>query len=164
MSIQSNINQGINQATLLAQLSPGIQTAAETGRQKRELGKLEKQLTTMRGRDQGEALGLQDPEKGYNQAATAVLPDEAEVSYYNKVLARQEELKNTLASKGYRKGQQFGNAKSLEDVFKEQQKAKEQRARVEATQRQKAAEAEAIKAARSKQIRDLIMNPNLEVK
>ena len=154
MSIQSNINQGINQATLLAQLSPGIQAAAETGRKRRELRKTETQL---------EELDKQSlPEYKSDEEATApVFKSEATRDYYNKLLDRQQDLSVYMQSVGKKGGRPFEKAMTEAELWGPIQKAKAdaQRQRTAAIQKQKAEE-----AARSKQIRDLIMNPNLEVK
>ena len=153
MSIQSNINQGINQATLLAQLSPGIQSATETRRKRRELDRTEQQLVKLQGKQL----------EGYKSDELAIAPvfqSEATKDYYNKLLDRQQDLSVYMWSVGKKGGRSFEKAMTEAEFWGPIQKAKAdaQRQRVAAIQKQKAEE-----AARSKQIRDLIMNPNLEV-
>ena len=154
MSIQSNINQGINQAALLAQLSPGIQSAAETGRKRRELERTEKQMVELQGK---QIEGYKSGE----EAAAPVFQSEAQRDYYNKLLDKQQDLSVYMQSVGKKGGRPFEKAMTEAELWGPIQKAKAdaQRQKVAAIQKQKAEE-----AARSKQIRDLIMNPNLEVK
>lgn len=158
MSIQSNINQGINQAALLAQLSPAVQELGEQARDESKLKGIEKKLDAFR----------ENPtSKQYTDetvASGAVLPSERDVAQFNQLRAAHEQIAGRLASKGTPIDKFYGEAITEKEMGLIQKKADDQRKKVEAMKEQKKAEAEAIKAARSKQIRDLIMNPNLEVK
>ena len=178
MSIQSNINNTIGQASMLATLNPKLQEMGETIKAKKELRGTEKQL---------EELDKQSlPEYKSDEEATApVFKSEAKRDYYNKLLDKQQDLSLYMQSKGKEGGRFFEKAATPDDIYgpilkakteaitrkyeqlekeaREAQKAEEQRQKVEAIQAQKAAEAKAAQEFRSKQIRDLIMNPNLEV-
>lgn len=174
MSIQSNINNTIGQAAILASLNPKVQELGETIKAKRELKGTEKQLEELEKQSMQE---FSSP-KGF---AGPVFESEAQRDYYNKLIDRQQDLSLYMASKGKERGQLFDKASSYHDMYKdmmkakaeakdrvdqihkEAQKAEEQRQKVEAMQKQKEAEAKAAQEFRSKQIRDLIMNPNLEV-
>ena len=174
MSIQSNINNTIGQAAILASLNPAVQEMSETAKAKRELKGTEKQLEEL------EKQSIQEfsSPKGF---AGPVFESEGQRDYYNKLLDRQQDLSLYMNSKGKPGGQLFDKASSYHDMYtdmlkakteakervdqihKEAQKAEEQRRKVEEIQKQKEAEAKAAQEFRSKQIRDLIMNPNLEV-
>lgn len=171
MSIQSNINNTIGQASILASLNPNVQELGNEIKAKRELRGTEKQL---------EELDKQSmPEyKSDEEAAGPIFKSEAQRDYYNKLLDRQQDLSLYMQSKGKEGGRFFEKAYTQDDIFapilqaksekvaklyEEAQKAEEQRKKVKAMQKQKAAEAKAAQEFRSKQIRDLIMNPNLEV-
>lgn len=174
MSIQSNINNTIGQAAILASLNPNIQELGNEIKAKRELKGTEKQLEELEKQSMQE---FSSP-KGF---AGPVFESEAAKDYYNKLIDRQQDLSLYMASKGKERGQLFDKASSYYDMYKsmekakaeakervdqihmEAQKAREQRQKVKAIQKQKAAEAKAAQEFRSKQIRDLIMNPNLEV-
>ena len=175
MSIQSNINNTIGQAAILASLNPAIQEMSETAKAKRELKGTEKQLEEL------DKQSLPDY-KSDEEATGPVFRSEAQRDYYNKLLDRQQDLSLYMRSKGKEGGRFFEKASTEDDIYgpivkakteaivrkyeqleKEAQKAEAQRRKVEEMQKQKAAEAKAAKEFRSKQIRDLIMNPNLEV-
>ena len=174
MSIQSNINNTIGQASILASLNPNIQELGNEIKAKRELKGTEKQLEEL---DKQAIPELSSNEEG----AGPVFNSEAQRDYYNKLLNRQQDLSLYMNSKGKEGGRFFEKASSYYDLYearmkaqaeardrvdqihKEVQKAEEQRQKVEAMQKQKEAEAKAAQEFRSKQIRDLIMNPNLEV-
>lgn len=174
MSIQSNINNTIGQAAMLATLNPKVQELGETIKAKKELKGAEKQLEEL---DKQSIPELSSNEEG----AGPVFKSEATRDYYNKLLDRQQDLSLYMQSKGKEGGRFFEKASTYYDIKKsmmkatteakervaqirmEAQKAEEQRERAKAIQKQKIAEEEAQKKFRSKQIRDLIMNPNLEV-
>lgn len=174
MSIQSNINNTIGQAAILASLNPNVQELGETIKAKKELKGTEKQLEELEKQSMQE---FSSP-KGF---AGPVFESEATKDYYNKLIDRQQDLSLYMASKGKEGGQFFDKASSYYDMYTdmlkakteaknrvdqihmEAQKAEEQRNRAEAIQKQKEAEAKAAQEFRSKKIRDLIMNPNLEV-
>lgn len=174
MSIQSNINNTIGQAAILASLNPKVQELGETIKAKKELSGTEKQLEEL---DKQSIPELSSNEEG----AGPVFKSEATRDYYNKLLDRQQDLSLYMQSKGKEGGRFFEKASTYYDIKKsmmkatteakervaqirmESQKAEEQRKKVEAMQKQKEAEAKAAQEFRSKQIRDLIMNPNLEV-
>lgn len=176
MSIQSNINNTIGQAAILASLNPAVQEMSETAKAKRELKGTEKQLEelekqSIKNRRSDEDDSIFEP----------VFKYDTQKNYYNKLLDRQQDLSLYMNSKGKPGGQLFDKASSYHDMYtdmlkakteakervdqihKEAQKAEEQRRKVEEIQKQKEAEAKAAQEFRSKQIRDLIMNPNLEV-
>ena len=158
MSIQSNINQGINQAALLAQLSPAVQELGEQARDKSKLKGIEKKLDAFR----------ENPvSKQYTDetvASGAVLSSERDVEQYNQLRAAHEQIASRLASRGKPIDKFYGKAMTEKEMGLIQKKADDQRKRAEAIQQQKKAEEEAQKAFRSKQFADLVMNPNLEVK
>lgn len=156
MSIQSNINNTIGQAAILASLNPAIQEMGNEIKAKRELKGTEKQL---------EELDKQSiPEfKSEEEATAPVFKSEAQRDYYNKLLDRQQDLSLYMTSKGKEGGRFFDKAYTEDEFWRPIYKAEEQRKKVEAIQKQKEAEAKAAQEFRSKQIRDLIMNPNLEV-
>ena len=174
MSIQSNINNTIGQAAILASLNPSVQELGNEIKAKRELKGTEKQLEEL---DKKAIPELSSNEEG----AGPVFKSEAQKDYYNKLLDRQQDLSLYMQSKGKDGGQFFEKASTYHDIKSammkatveakervnqirmEAQKAEEQRKKVEAMQKQKEAEAKAAQEFRSKQIRDLIMNPNLEV-
>lgn len=169
MSIQSNINNTIGQAAMLATLNPAIQEMGETAKDKSKFKNVEKQLDTLQAKSGGDRH-LYNPETG-----TYDLPfsDDRALARYNQLRETHEELAGKLAGKGidvesyYRRGMKkydyAARRLKYDQIEMERQKAEEQRARGEALKQQKIAEEEAQKAFRSKQIRDLIMNPNLEV-
>lgn len=156
MSIQSNINNTIGQAAILASLNPAVQELGNEIKAKRELKGTEKQL---------EELDKQSlPEYKSDEEATApVFKSEAQRDYYNKLLDRQQDLSIYMQSKGKEGGRFFEKASTEDDIWGIVERSKQQRQKVEAIQKQKEAEAKAAQEFRSKQIRDLIMNPNLEV-
>lgn len=192
MSIQSNINNTIGQAAILASLNPAVQEMSDTIKAKRELSSTEKQLEELDKQSlpeykkdkEGKVPAFKSeplvPLKSENLGP--VFKSEAQRDYYNKLLDRQQDLSLYMKSKGKEGGQFFEKAYTKEDVWgpiakakkeamhrkydrieMEAQRAREQRKKVEAIQKQKAEEAKAAQEFRSKQIRDLIMNPNLEV-
>ena len=157
MSIQSNINNTIGQAAILASLNPAVQEMSETAKAKRELKGTEKQLEelekqSIKNRRSDEDDSIFEP----------VFKYDTQKNYYNKLLDRQQDLSLYMTSKGKEGGRFFGSAYTREDI-KDMMRAKAQRRKVEEIQKQKEAEAKAAQEFRSKQIRDLIMNPNLEV-
>ena len=156
MSIQSNINNTIGQAAILASLNPNIQELGNEIKAKRELKGTEKQL---------EELDKQSlPEYKSDEEATApVFKSEAKRDYYNKLLDRQQDLSIYMQSKGKEGGRFFEKASTVDDIWGLVERSKQQRQKVAEIQKQKEAEAKAAQEFRSKQIRDLIMNPNLEV-
>lgn len=164
MSIQSNINNTIGQASILASLNPNIQEMGETARDKGKLKKVEKQLDTLT--DKEKARGY-DPKEHDNPAFLY----EHDAARYNQLRADHEELAGKLAGKGVNVDAFYPEATTAKAIRLERvaeikaniQRAKEQRKKVEEMQKQKEAEAKAAQEFRSKQIRDLIMNPNLEV-
>ena len=171
MSIQSNINNTIGQAAILASLNPSVQELGNEIKAKRELKGTEKQLEEL------EKQSLPDY-KSDEEATAPVFKSEAKRDYYNKLLDRQQDLSLYMQSKGKEGGRFFDKAYTEYDIFEpvvkakrrkynqiemEAQRAREQRQKVEAIQKQKEAEAKAAQEFRSKQTRDLIMNPNLEV-
>lgn len=163
MSIQSNINNTIGQASILASLNPNIQELGETAKDKRKFKNIEKQLDTM----VKERAHNYDPEKDHNPAFI----HERDAEQYNKLREAHDELAGKFASKGinidYFYPEGFSEMADLRErlakINADIQRAKEQRQKVEAMQKLKEAEAKAAQEFRSKQIRDLIMNPNLEV-
>lgn len=172
MSIQSNINNTIGQAAILASLNPAVQEMSETVKAKKELRGTEKQLEELKKQSIPE---LSSDEEG------PVFKSEAQRDYYNKLQDRQQDLSLYMQSKGKEGGKFFEKATTyydikksmmkakahakerVEQIHKDVQRAEEQRKKVEAMQKQKEAEAKAAQEFKSKQIRDLIMNPNLEV-
>lgn len=157
MSIQSNINNTIGQAAILASLNPHIQELGETIKDENKLINVEKQLDTLQAKS---------AEVGYTDGTYAdgvVLPEQRDVEQYNKLRAAHEELAGKFAGKGKPISRYYGKGSTVEEFNLMIKKADEQRQRAEEIQQQKIAEEEAQKAFRSKQIRDLIMNPNLEV-
>lgn len=157
MSIQSNINNTIGQAAILASLNPAIQEMGETAKDKSKLKNVEKQLDTLQAKS---------AEVGYTDGTYAdgvVLPEQRDVEQYNKLRAAHEELASKFASKGKPISRYYGKGSTVEEINLMIKKAEDQRQKVEAIKAQKEAEAKAAQEFRSKQIRDLIMNPNLEV-
>lgn len=171
MSIQSNINNTIGQAAILASLNPSIQELGETAKDKSKLKNVEKQLKTLQENSLGDApegLGSEGPLFTY----------ERDAAQYNHLVAAHNELSGKLTGKGKAIYKLYPEATSVDGIIrgtkndlnevekelsKEEDRANRQRARAEAIQQQKIAEEEAQKKFRSKQIRDLIMNPSLEV-
>lgn len=162
MSIQSNINNTIGQTAALATLSPAIQNAAETIRKKEDIKRTQAQLDKL-AKDPVNIEVSGDPNVE-GVAGGAVLREQRDVDRYNALIEKHNKLAAELGSAKY---PTYGKAITKEewDIFQYNiyQKAKEQRQKVEAMQKQKEAEAKAAQEFRSKQIRDLIMNPNLEV-
>ena len=156
MSIQSNINNTIGQAAILASLNPAVQEMSETAKVKRELKRTEKQLEELDKRSIPEF-------KSEEEATGPVFKSEEQRDYYNKLLDKQKDLSTYMQSKGKEGGKTILEADTPDDIYGPILKAEEQRRKVEAIQKQKEAEAKAAQEFRSKQIRDLIMNPNLEV-
>lgn len=162
MSIQSNINNTIGQAAILASLNPSIQEMGETAKDKGKLKNVEKQLDTLK-----EKSNKAPDDSNYDLS----FRDERDLARYNQLSAAHNELAGKLSGRGESIDYWYPDATTdkairLERVarIKENiQRAREQRERTKAIQQQKIAEEEAQKAFRSKQIRDLIMNPNLEV-
>lgn len=156
MSIQSNINNTIGQAAILASLNPSVQELGNEIKAKRELRGTEKQL---------EELDKQSlPEYKSDEEATApVFKSEATRDYYNKLLDKQQDLSIYMQSKGKEGGRFFEKASTVDDIWGLVERSKQQRQKVAEIQKQKEAEVKAAQEFRSKQIRDLIMNPNLEV-
>ena len=157
MTIQSNINNTIGQAAILASLNPSIKELGETAKDERKLANIEKQLDTLQEKS---------AEAGYTDGTYAdgvVLPEQRDVEQYNKLRAAHEELAGKFAGKGKPVSRYYGKGSTVEEINLMIKKAEDQRTRAEAIQNQKEAEEEAQKAFRSKQIRDLIMNPSLEV-
>lgn len=165
MSIQSNINNTIGQAAMLASLNPAIQEMGETAKDKVKIKNVEKQLDTLKEKS--------PKPKGYNPATdnfSPVFSDERDLARYNQLREVHNELAGKLAGKGvnvdsvYLKGEsRLQLARQKVEAIRNRERAEAQRQRAEAIQQQKIAEEEAQKKFRSKQIRDLIMNPNLEV-
>lgn len=157
MSIQSNINNTIGQAAILASLNPAIQELGENIKDQSKLKSVEKQL---------DMLQEKSAEAGYTDGTYtdgAVLSEQRDVDRYNKLRAEHEYLAGKLAGKGKPVNRFYGEGSTVEEMNLMIKKAEDQRARAKAIQQQKIAEEEAQKAFRSKQIRDLIMNPSLEV-
>lgn len=161
MSIQSNINNTIGQAAILASLNPNIQELGEAAKDESKLKSVEKQLGTLQEKANYDAT----------KDALPVFDYEHDLAQYNRLRETHEELAGKLAGRGKDVDYFYPTATSAKAVrmarfamVKENiQRAKEQRQKVEAIQKQKIAEEEAQKEFRSKQIRDMIMNPNLEV-
>lgn len=164
MSIQSNINNTIGQAAMLATLNPAIQEMGETAKDKSKLKNVEKQLDTLTEKEKARGY---DPKEHDNPA----FEYEHDAARYNQLRAAHEELAGKLAGKGVNVDYFYPEATTAKAIRLERvaeikaniQRAREQRQRAEAIQKQKAEEAKAQQEFRSKQIRDLIMNPNLEV-
>lgn len=157
MSIQSNINNTIGQAAMLATLNPAIQEMGETAKDISKLKNVEKQLDTLQAKS---------AEVGYTDGTYAdgvILPEQRDVEQYNKLRAAHEELAGKFAGKGKPISRYYGKGSTVEEINLMIKKAEDQRQKAEAIQNQKEAEAKAAQEFRSKQIRDLIMNPNLEV-
>ena len=157
MSIQSNINNTIGQAAILASLNPAVQELAETVKDESKLKSVEKQLDT---------LQKKSAEAGYTDGTYAdgvVLPEKRDVEQYNKLRAVHEELAGKFAGKGKPISRYYGKGSTVEEMNLMIKRAEDQRARGEALKQQKEMEAKAQQEFRSKQIRDLIMNPSLEV-
>lgn len=163
MSIQSNINNTIGQASILASLNPNIQELGETAKDKRKFKDIEKQLNTM----VKEKAPDYDPKKDYNPSFRY----DRDAEQYNKLREAHNELAGKFAGKGininyfYPEGlsEMADLRERVAKIRADRQRAREQREKVEAMQKLKEAEAKAAQEFRSKQIRDLIMNPNLEV-
>ena len=156
MSIQSNINNTIGQAAILASLNPNIQELGNEIKAKRELKGTEKQLEEL------DKQSLPDY-KSETEATAPVFKSEAQRDYYNKLLDKQQDLSIYMQSKGQEGGRFFEKASTVDDIWGLVERSKQQRQKVAEIQKQKEAEAKAAQEFRSKQIRDLIMNPNLEV-
>lgn len=162
MSIQSNINNTIGQASILATLNPAIQELGETAKDKSKIKSVEKQLDTLK-----EQANKAPDDSNYDLSFS----DERDLARYNQLSAVHNELAGKLSGRGESIDYWYPDATTdkairLERVAKIKaniQRAREQRQKVEAIQQQKEAEEKAQKEFRSKQIRDLIMNPNLEV-
>ena len=163
MSIQSNINNTIGQASILASLNPNIQELGETAKDKSKFKNIEKQLDTIIE----ERAHNYDPKKDDNPSFLY----ERDAEQYNKLREAHNDLASKLAGKGtnvdyfYPEGisEKAVRLARVAEIKVNIQRAREQRQKVEAIQKQKEAEAKAAQEFRSKQIRDLIMNPNLEV-
>lgn len=162
MSIQSNINNTIGQAAILASLNPNIQELGETAKDKSKFKNIEKQLDTI------------IKEKAHNYDPKNDNPSflqERDAEQYNKLREAHNDLASKLAGRGtnvdyfYPEGisEKEVRLARVAEIKANIQRAREQRQKVEAIQKQKEAEAKAAQEFRSKQIRDLIMNPNLEV-
>lgn len=161
MSIQSNINNTIGQASILASLNPNIQELGEAAKDKSKLKSVEKQLGALQDKANYDATKDAMPTFEY----------EHDLQRYNDLRKAHEELAGKMASRGQSVDYFYPEATTAKAVRLERvaeikanvQRAREQRQKVEAIQKQKEAEAKAAQEFRSKQIRDLIMNPNLEV-
>ena len=130
---------------------------SDTIKAKRELKGTEKQLEEL------SKQAVKNRRKdGVDVIVEPIFKSEAQRDYYNKLQERQQDLSLYMQSKGKEGGQFFEKAHTIEYI-KDMMRAKAQRRRVEEMQKQKEAEAKAAQEFRSKQIRDLIMNPNLEV-
>lgn len=145
----------IGQTAMLASLNPAVQELGEQARDEQRMSKIEKNMSELK--DRGAKI-LPEGEFGTAQ-------DKA----YTELMKEHQGLDLKRIKRGGPMHHYFKGASPLDklamtypDLFS--QKAENQRNKVEVIKKQKAAEAEAIKKARSKQIRDLIMNPNLEVK
>lgn len=173
MSIQSNINNTIGQAAILASLNPAVQEMGETAKDKSKLKSVEKQLDVLKEKADKDNVLMPEADGQGARLATR-FPLERDAEQYNKLRETHNELAGKLAGRGYNIDKVYLEgtsqladlhrraAKTLK-IRKEAQKAEEQRKKVEEIQKQKEAEAKAAQEFRSKQIRDLIMNPNLEV-
>lgn len=136
MSIQSNINNTIGQAAILASLNSSVQELSNETKAKRELSRTEKQL---------EELDKQSlPEyKSDKQATAPVFKSKATSFYYNSLLNRQQSLSIYMQSKGKDGGRFFEKAYTESDILRDLARGEWQRRQVIARQMQKQAEAKA---------------------
>lgn len=93
MSIQSNINNTIGQAAMLATLNPKLQELGETAKDKSKLKSVEKQLDTLTA-DKKE-LFISELDK-----IGPAFGDDREAERYNKLREAHNELSGKLAGKG----------------------------------------------------------------
>lgn len=93
MSIQSNINNTIGQAAILASLNPAIQELGETAKDKSKIKNVEKQLDTLKA-DKKELFISELDKTG------PAFGDDREAERYNQLRETHNELAGKLAGKG----------------------------------------------------------------